>query len=162
MLRIKPISLRQANAFVSEHHRHNTPTNGHKFSIAVYDDEHLCGVAICGRPIARMLDDGETIEASRVCTDGTRNACSALYGACARIAKEFGYKRIVTYILETESGISLKASGWKMISKSRGREWGTPSRPRSATEMTLFGEQVKYPTCNKIRWEKQLRKEKDE
>lgn len=154
---IKPITLKEANAYVAENHRHNIPTNGHKWSIACYDDDRLCGVAICGQPIARMLDDGETIEARRVCTDGTRNACSFLYGACARIAKEFGYKRIITYILETESGTSLKASGWKMVSTSGGGDWDSPSRPRAITEITLFGETKKYPTCKKTRWEKNFK-----
>lgn len=154
---IRPITLKEANAYVAEYHRHNIPTNGHKWSIACYDDDRLCGVAICGQPIARMLDDGETIEARRVCTDGTRNACSFLYGACARIAKEFGYKRIITYILETESGTSLKASGWKMVSTSSGGDWSSPSRPRAISEITLFGETKKYPTCKKTRWEKNFK-----
>lgn len=112
MLRIRPITLKKANAYVAQFHRHNIPTIGHKWSIACYDGERICGVAISGQPIARRLDDGETIEVRRVCTDGTENACSKLYGACARIAKEFGYKRIITYTLETEPGTSLKASGW--------------------------------------------------
>ena len=112
MLAIKPITLKQANAYVSELHRHNIPTTGHKWSVGCYEGDRLCGVAIAGQPIARHLDDGETIEVRRVCTDGTRNACSFLYGACARIAKEFGYKRIITYTLESEPGTSLKASGW--------------------------------------------------
>lgn len=43
------------------------------------------GVAIAGQPIARKLDDGLTIEVRRLCTDGTKDACSKLYGACARV-----------------------------------------------------------------------------
>ena len=89
-LQIRPIILREANAYVAQHHRHNIPTNGHKWSIACYDGDRLCGVAIAGQPIARKLDDGLTIEVRRVCTDGTYNACSKLYGACARVAKEMG------------------------------------------------------------------------
>ena len=99
MLSIRPITLREANAYVAQHHRHNQPTNGHKWSVACYDGDCLCGVAIAGQPIARKLDDGLTIEIRRVCTDGTYNACSILYGACARIAKDMGYKRVVTYTL---------------------------------------------------------------
>lgn len=112
-LEIRPITLRAANAYVAQYHRHNIPTNGHKWSLAVYDGDRLCGVAIAGQPVARRLDDGMTIEVRRVCTDGTHNACSALYGACARVAKEMGYARILTYTLATEPGTSLKASGWK-------------------------------------------------
>ena len=109
---IRPITLRDANRYVAEHHRHNMPTNGHKFSIACYDGDRLCGVAIAGQPVARKLDDGLTIEIRRVCTDGTRNACSILYGACSRCAKEMGYKRVVTYTLVSEPGTSLKAAGF--------------------------------------------------
>ena len=153
-MNVRPITLRQANAYVAEHHRHNIPTTGHKWSIACYDGDRLCGVAICGQPVARRLDDGLTIEARRVCTDGTHNACSFLYGACARIAKEFGYKRIITYILETESGASLKASGWTMVQSSTGGAWDRPSRRREGSQLTLFSDTPKYPTCCKCRWEK--------
>ena len=84
-LSIKPISLKEANAFVQQYHRHHKPTAGHKFSISCVDDGgKLCGVAICGRPVSRYLDDGETLEINRLCTNGTYNACSILYGACAR------------------------------------------------------------------------------
>ena len=103
-LEIRPITLRAANDYVAARHRHNGKTTGHKWSVAVYDGETLCGVAIAGRPIARKLDDGLTIEIRRVCTDGTRNACSMLYGACCRAAKAMGYKRVVTYTLVSEPG----------------------------------------------------------
>lgn len=156
MLTIRPITLKAANAYVAQNHRHNQPTSGHKWSIACYEGDRLCGVAISGQPIARMLDDGETIEVRRVCTDGTHNACSKLYGACARIAKEFGYARIITYTLETESGASLRASGWTDCGLAGGGDWNVPSRPREVVQMTLFGEVEKYPTCRKRRWEKTL------
>lgn len=157
MLNIRPITLHDANAYVALHHRHNIPTSGHKWSAACYDDDRLCGVAICGRPVARKLDDGETIEARRVCTDGTKNACSFLYGACARIAKDFGYARIITYILETETGTSLKASGWQMAQdQCGGISWNVPSRVRVDAQLSLFGEQRKYPDCKKQRWEKRF------
>lgn len=109
---IKPISLKEANAFVNTHHRHHAGTVGHKFSIALYDAERLRGVAICGRPVSRYLDNGETLEINRLCTDGILNGCSKLYGACCRIAKEMGYKKIITYILQSENGASLKASNF--------------------------------------------------
>ena len=117
----------------------------------------LHGVAITGRPLARLLDDGLTAEVRRVCTDGTYNACSILYGACARIAKEMGYKRIVTYVLESEPGTSLKASGWTRIGEAGGTDWNVPSRPRETVQVTLFGEERKYPNEKKVRWEKRFK-----
>ena len=150
---IRPITLRQANIYVKERHRHNIPTNGHKYSVACYDGDRLCGVAISGQPVARELDDGLTIEIRRVCTDGTYNACSILYGACSRIAKEMGYKRVVTYTLQSEPGTSLKASGFIKDGETRnGKSWNMPGRPREITQMTLFGEEKKYPLEKKTRW----------
>ena len=119
-LEIRPCSLKEANDYVSANHRHNRPTIGHKWSVACYDGERLCGVAIAGRPIARKLDDGLTIEIRRVCTDGTRNACSMLYGACCRAARAMGYKRVVTYTLVSEPGASLKASGFQSSGEAGG------------------------------------------
>lgn len=158
MLSIRPITLRDANSFVAKHHRHNMPTAGHKYSIACYDGDRLCGVAIAGRPVARILDDGLTIEIMRVCTDGTRNACSILYGACSRCAKEMGYKRVITYTLMSESGASLKAAGFEQkCINGGGYSWDAPSRPREETQLTLFGEERKYPNELKIRWEKEYK-----
>jgi len=154
ILTIKPITLRAANTYVAQHHRHNQSTNGHKFSISCYDGDRLCGVAIAGRPIARNLDDGLTIEIRRVCTDGTYNACSILYGACARVAKDMGYKRVITYTLKSESGASLKASGFMNCGEAGGISWNTPSRPREEVQVTLFGTERKYPAEKKTRWEK--------
>lgn len=156
MLTIKPISLKEANAYVARLHRHSQPVVGHKWSIGCYDGDRLCGVGIAGRPISRHLDDGETIEVRRVCTDGTRNACSKLYGACARVAKELGYKKVITYTLETEPGTSLKASGWTDCGIAGGGSWDCQSRPRELVQYTLFGEVEKYPTCDKRRWEKHI------
>lgn len=131
-LRAAPISFADAAAFVQEHHRHHTPPRGHKFSIAaVNDNGTIVGVVIVGRPVARRRDDGETMEVTRLCTDGTRNACSFLYGAAARAAFALGYRRIGTYILKTELGTTLKAAGWKLIGETPGRSWSVPSRPRS-------------------------------
>lgn len=160
MLTIKPIDLKSANAFVMEHHRHNGKVLVHRFSISVYDGDRLCGVAIVGNPSARMLDDGDTVEVKRCCTDGTYNACSILYGRCARIAKEMGWKRIITYLLETENGASLRASGWKIEAENvGGNSWNTPSRPRVVHEINLFGEKIaSYPVgVRKTRWVKSLK-----
>ena len=153
-LQIRPIILREANAYVAQHHRHNLPTNGHKWSLACYDGDRLCGVAIAGQPIARKLDDGLTIEIRRVCTDGTYNACTKLYGACARVAKEMGYRRIITYTLLSEPGTSLKASGFTNCGEAGGTSWNMPSRPREVYQESLFGIERKYPDEKKIRWQK--------
>lgn len=152
MLEIRPTTLREANAYVADKHRHNSPTTGHKYSIACFDDGRLCGVAIAGRPVARRMDDGATIEILRVCTDGTRNACSILYGACSRVARAMGYKRVITYTLRSESGASLRASGFRNDGEAGGTDWNVPSRPREVSQMTLFGEERKYPNELKIRW----------
>lgn len=122
-LTIKPITYRKACEYVNAYHRHHKAPQGNRFSIACYDDSNLVGVAICGRPIGRKFDDGETLEITRVCTDGTRNACSKLYGACCRIGKEMGYKRIITYILESENGSSVKASNFVLVGKAGKPEW---------------------------------------
>lgn len=156
MLEIRPITLRAANAYVSQHHRHNQPTNGHKFSVSVWDGDKMCGVAIAGQPIARKLDDGLTIEIRRVCTDGTRNACSILYAACAKAARAMGYRRAITYTLVSEPGTSLKAAGFTNRGEAGGVSWNMPSRPREVEQITMFGTVRKYPDEKKIRWEKQL------
>ncbi len=141
---IVPISLPEANEFVKRHHRHHKPVTGHKFSIAVADEQgQVRGVAIVGRPVARALDDGWTLEVTRCCTDGCPNACSALYAAAWRVAKAMGYRKIGTYILSTEPGTSLKAAGWRCIGKAGGGSWNCPSRPR--VDM--------HPTQAKLRWE---------
>ena len=111
-LDIRPIELRGAVAFVAEHHRHLPKERAHRFSLACYADERLCGVAVCGRPKSPVYDPIEVIEVTRLCTDGTPNACSKLYGAAARVAREMGYARIQSYIMEMETGVSLRASGW--------------------------------------------------
>ena len=129
-LSLIPIQLAEANAFVKRVHRHHGPVVGHKFSLGAVKNGEIIGVAIVGRPTARRRDDGLTLEVTRLATDGTRNACSFLYGACARAASALGFKRIGTYILASESGASLNASGWRLIGETPGRSWSVPSRPR--------------------------------
>lgn len=163
-LEIKPISLKMANQYVEENHRHHRKTQGHKFSIGVYDGDVLHGVAIVGRPLSRYLDDGNTLEVLRLCTDGTYNACSILYSRASRIAKDMGYQKIITYILEEEHGTSLKASGWSLEEKDvGGGSWDCKSRPRNIQieQLSLFGdnEKPKYPIGKKQRWSKNLKGE---
>lgn len=115
-LTIVPVTFRAASEFVAEHHRHNKPPRGHKFSIGVCDSEGtLRGVAMVGRPVARHYDDGLTAEVNRTCTDGCPNANSALYGAAWRVAAAMGYRRLVTYTQAAETGSSLTAAGWARV-----------------------------------------------
>lgn len=131
-LRIVPISLRDAQAFIKMHHRHNLPPRGWKFGMALVDSMNkLVGVVTAGRPVARMFDNGFTLEVNRTCTDGARNANSMLYGAAWRVAKNMGYERAITYIQGEETGVSLRAAGWvkvKDIPPAPG--WDRPGRPR--------------------------------
>lgn len=123
MLNLRPCEYNEARAFVMEHHRHNKPPPGHKFSIACYDGDRLCGVVMVGRPVGRYFDDGLTLEVNRCCTDGTRNACTMLYGAACRAAKALGYKRIVTYTRQSEPGASLRAANWHCDGPAGGTHW---------------------------------------
>lgn len=123
------VSFDIAAAFVAKHHRHHTPPAGHKFSLGCEKAGALVGVAIVGRPVARMRDDGETLEVTRLCTDGTKDACSFLYGAAARAALALGYRRIGTYILKSEPGTSLKAAGWKCLGERGGGSWTRDPKP---------------------------------
>ena len=129
MLEIRPIHLAPAREYVGQFHRHNIPPVGGKFAIGCYENDRLCGVVICGRPTARRSDDGLTLEIYRNCTDGTPNACSKLYGAACKIAKDMGYKRVITYTLASENGASLKASNFTFEGEAGGVAWtGTRRR----------------------------------
>lgn len=141
-----PMELKDANAFIATLHRHHDPVHRDKFRVGCQFGNKVVGVIQLARPVARNLCDGFTIEAVRCCTDGTENVCSFLYAKAARIAKEMGYGRIITYILDTETGISLKAAGWHMDHMTKGHSWNCKSRPRATTA----------PTCDKQRWVKFL------
>jgi len=149
-LSIVPCSLKDANAFVARLHRHSAVVVGHKFSIAATLDGRVVGVAIVGRPVSRHIDDGKTLEVTRVCTDGTRNACSFLYGASKRAANALGYPRLITYTTEHEGGASLRAVGWISdgVQESRG-EWGRNLPLFAASDID---DPRKRPRCRKIRW----------
>lgn len=143
-LTIVPLNLAEANAFVTQHHRHHKPVVGHKFSIGVADAEGIIrGAAIIGRPVSRHLDDGWVLEVNRATTDGCPNACSALYGAAWRAAKALGYRRLITYTLESEPGTSLKAAGWKCLGERGGLRWTGKRRPTVDL----------YPAQMKLLWE---------
>ncbi len=138
-LQIRPISLRAAKEYIAEHHRHNKPPVGHKFSISVYDGERLVGVICAGRPIARHYDDGVTLEVNRSCTDGRKNANSMLYGAVRRAAKAMGYRRLITYTQANESGSSLKASGFKIVKNLPARKSWAQSSVKLASKKDPVG-----------------------
>lgn len=126
-LSTKVITLREAQNFVDQHHRHHGRPVGHKLSIGVRitGTDDLVGVAIVSRPVSRLFDDGgDTLEVSRSCTDGTRNANSALYGAVWRICRELGAKRIITYTQDGETGASLRAAGFAPVARRKAhRGW---------------------------------------
>ncbi len=142
-LALIPLTLAEANAVVSAHHRHHRPVQGHKFSLGATLDGQLVGVVIVGRPVSRMRDDGMTLEVTRLCTTGQKNACSFLYGAAARATFALGYVRLGTYTLPEEGGTSLRATGWKLIGERGGGSWSRADRPR----------QDKHPTQGKLLWE---------
>jgi hypothetical protein len=159
-LQVVPTTLDEANHFVDQHHRHRGAVTGAKYCLAVAERREVgegrpggagygmhmdcvVGVAIVGRPVARSLDDGFTLEVNRCCTDGTRNACSMLYAAAWRAARALGYRRLVTYTLPGEGGASLAAAGFHVVAQVRAKSWHTPSRPRVDTA----------PLQAKLRWE---------
>ena len=142
-LTLRPITYEGAAQFVDAHHRHHRRPVGHKFSIACYDGDRLCGVAMVGRPVSRYFDDNLTLEVNRLCTDGTKNACSMLYAAAWRAAQAMGYRRIVTYTLASEPGASLRAAGWHCDGPAGGKRW-TGERAH----------QVTWPEEEKVRWSK--------
>ena len=147
-LSVTPINLDEANAFVEQHHRHHKPVPGAKFCVAVSQQDEVRGVAIVGRPVSRVLDDGWTLEVNRCCTDGTRNACSMLYATAWKAAKAMGYTSLITYTLESEGGSSLRGAGWRCVGKATtriGQGWNVKSRPRVDT----------HPLQQKLRWEAQ-------
>ena len=140
---LQPIDFDNACLVIARLHRHHLPPVGWKFGIAAAEDAVVVGVITCGRPVARAYDNGWTIEVTRCCTDGTKNAGSFLYGAAWRAAKALGYRRLITYTLPSESGSSLRAAGYRTVHETRGQTWNRPSRARVD----------KHPTSPKLLWE---------
>lgn len=162
MIKAVPVSLTEARTYIDENHRHHIAAKVDKYRVGAEIDGKLVGVVQVGRPVSRYLDDGKTLEVLRLCSTGEKDVCSFLYSRAARIAREMGYKKIITYILESESGTSLLASGWHCEKESTGGgSWDHPSRPRELEEvqMSLFSQKQKYPTEKKQRWAKELRNE---
>lgn len=146
-LNTMPITLKEAAQFVNSYHRHHVAPQGHKFSIGLTDGDSLIGVIIAGRPVARHNDDGFTLEVTRCCVKPTyKNGCSKLYAAVCSIAREMGYKKVITYTLAGEQGSSLKASGFELLGVSRGGSWNCKARKRID----------KHPTGKKNVWYKKI------
>ena len=146
MIELAPITLREARAFVTAHHRHHRAPQGGLFAIAcaLTESAAVVGVVIVGRPVSRHLDDATTAEITRLAAiEGHRNACSMLYGAAWRAARAIGYRRLVTYTLAEEGGASLRAAGWRVVAESPGGSWSRDRRPRVDT----------HPMQSKLRWE---------
>lgn len=149
MLKTRPTTLKEANAFVGKIHRHHDATVGHRFSFGAELAGELVGTVICGRPVAPKTEQYKILEVTRLCTDGTRNACSFLYGGAAKIGKIMGFQRIQTFILPTESGVSLKAAGWIFDGISHSSNKGFKNRDGRKDD----------PYGPKHRWIKELNKQ---
>lgn len=145
---VRPVSLKIAQGFVNNYHRHHKGPQGHKFSLGLYDSaQTLLGVITVGRPVSRHLDNGETLEVTRCCVvDGFKNAISKLYGAVLNASKSMGYQKIITYTLTEESGNSMKAAGFQIEAVTKGGSWNSKKRKRID----------KHPITNKYRWSKYL------
>lgn len=137
-LTVVPVELREANDFIGLHHRHHKPVVGHRFSVGIIDESGvLRGVAVVGRPVARKIDHHAVLDVTRCATDGVKNGCSALYGAAARVGKALGYSLIQTYILDSETGTSLRAAGWEDDGVAGGGQWKhTDGKPRRTDQPT--------------------------
>jgi hypothetical protein len=135
-LRLVPLTLRQANELIARLHRHHKPVVGHRFTIGA-ENGQLVGAAVVGRPTARMTEQYRIAEVTRLVSDGTKNVCSLLYAACARAAEAMGYDSIQTFLLESESGVSVKAAGWEFVGTSGGGDWNRPSRGGRRTDQPM-------------------------
>lgn len=142
-MNVIPMTLREARAYVDQVHRHHKAPQGGLFAIGAAEGDTVIGVVIVGKPVARMLDDDYTCEVTRLASDGTKNVCSMLYRAAWRAGRAMGYRRLVTYILDTEPGTSLRAAGFVCIGTTDGGTWSRVSRPRVDT----------HPLQGKLRWE---------
>lgn len=141
------IELIEANDFIIAHHRHHKPVVGHRFSLGAEHDGRIVGVCIVGRPVARKTDQKYVAEVTRLCTDGTKNACSFLYGLAARMCREMGFHSIQTFILESEDGKTLEACGWSFSGMTKGGTHEREGRPRRRDQ----------PECPKKKYVKILR-----
>lgn len=141
---LAPLPFAAANRTLQALHRHSTPVVGMKFGIRAHIAGEPVGIAVAGRPVARVLDDGLTLEVLRVCTwTDARNVCSRLYGACCRAAWALGYRRVVTYTTNRETAASVRASGFREDGRRRAESWDTPARARAGDHHGL---------SDRVRW----------
>lgn len=141
-LQVCPVTRDSLNAFIAEHHRHHDPVTGYRFGAGAVLDGKVVGVAAIGRPVARLTEQYFEAEVIRVATDGTRNACSFLYGVCSRLTRLLGFRRCFTAILDTEPGTSLKAAGWVYSHTTKGGHRDRPNRRRRRNPKTEGPKQI--------------------
>lgn len=146
-LRLRPLTLSQANTLIASLHRHHKPVVGHRFSIGAERCGQLVGAVVVGRPVARMVEQYTVAEVTRLVTDGSLHVCSFLYAAASRAALAMGFEKIQTYILDSEPGTSLKAAGWVMEGRTSGGDWNHSWRK---------GRRTDQPMVAKQRWSKRL------
>lgn len=157
--RVRPITLRAANDFVAEYHRHNgrTARNGGKFAVAVEWGGESVGVAIVGNPLSATYMNkeayGYVAEVLRTCTNenAPKGAVSFLYGACTRVCRDMGFDRLISYTLTEESGASLRGAGWKNMATTK------PVAPGWRKQDHIEREYQEVMGFAKYRWECQLR-----
>ena len=143
-LELVPLTISEAKVFIDREHRHHRAPVGGNFAIGAARDGEVVGAVVVGRPVSRVLaQDDYTAEVTRLASDGSRNVCSLLYAAAWRAARAMGYRRLITYTLDTEPGTSLRAVGFREVGRTKGGSWDRPDRPRVD----------KHPTQPKIRWE---------
>jgi hypothetical protein len=141
------ITLKEAQTFINTFHRHHKQPQGHRFSLGLFVANQLVGVIVAGRPVARLNDNGSTLEITRCCVlEGFKNGITILCGRVYQTAKLWGYKQVITYTLESENGVSMKAAGFRCIGKTKGGSWNSPNRKRND----------KHPIIPKYKWVKDI------
>lgn len=118
---------------------------------ATYGDL-IYATAIWTSPVARMLNDGKTLELRRyaIADDAPKNTGSRVLAIMAKLIKSrFGSVcRLVSYQdTAAHAGTIYAAAGWAPAAKTSGRQWTCPSRHRRAVQSA----------ANKVRWEKLIR-----
>ena len=144
------VTLKYANGIVNQWHSHLPPARGHIVSLGAFEGAECVGVVILSRPVARMLDDGRTIDVVRLCTNGHPNAASQLLGRARRVARDLGARKLVSYTLATEAGTSYRAAGWTPVARVAAREWKRSKPDRGGGR----GRANVVATQAKIRWER--------
>lgn len=154
-LRIRPCNFADAQAFVAEHHDHNGTLPMDRFRAAIWNGPTLLGVVMVGNPTTPSLMNQGLVEVRRLCLDRAVanelrwKACSALYDWSAAEAERRGWRRIITYTLASETGMSLR------YTRPRWKREGEASRPGHSWVARGRG-RVVGPTEAKVRWSRVL------